>query len=70
VVPIVDPVATVALCADVSNVDTVIIGGKIHKQNGRLVADFERQSRLLEESRDYLIGQVERDPNWMVPSAG
>ena len=69
VLPIVDPVATVVLCADVSNVDTVIIDGKIHKQNGRLVADFERQRVLLDESRDFLIGNVERDPNWMVPPA-
>jgi len=67
VLPIVDPVATVVLCADVSNVDTVIIDGKIHKQNGRLVADFARQRVLLDESRDFLIGNVERDPNWMVP---
>ena len=70
VLPIVDPVATVVLCADVSNVDTVIIDGKIHKRNGRLVAEFDRQRVLLDESRDFLIGNVERDPNWMVPSAG
>ena len=70
VLPIVDPVATVVLCADVSNVDTVIIDGKIHKRNGRLVADFDRQRVLLDESRDFLIGNVERDPNWMVPPAG
>jgi 5-methylthioadenosine/S-adenosylhomocysteine deaminase len=70
VLPIVDPVATVVLCADVSNVDTVIIDGKIHKRDGRLVADFDRQRVLLDESRDFLIGNVERDPNWMVPSAG
>jgi 5-methylthioadenosine/S-adenosylhomocysteine deaminase len=69
VLPIVDPVATVVLCADVSNVDTVVIDGKIHKRNGRLVADFDRQRGLLDESRDFLIGKVERDPNWMVPSA-
>jgi cytosine/adenosine deaminase-related metal-dependent hydrolase len=70
VLPIVDPVATVVTCADVSNVDTVIIDGKIHKRDGRLLTNFDRQRRLLEESRDYLIGNVERDPNWMVPSAG
>jgi 5-methylthioadenosine/S-adenosylhomocysteine deaminase len=69
VLPIVDPVATVVLCADVSNVDTVIIDGKIHKQSGRLVAAFDRQRLLLDESRDFLIGNVERDPNWMVPPA-
>jgi 5-methylthioadenosine/S-adenosylhomocysteine deaminase len=69
VAPIIDPVATVVLFADVSNVDTVIIDGKIHKRDGRLLVDFERQRRLLEESRDYLVRSVQRDPNWMVPPA-
>ena len=39
--PVIDPVATVVLCADTANVDTVIIGGKVHKRDGRLVADWE-----------------------------
>ena len=69
VAPIIDPVATVVVCADVSNVDTVIIDGKIQKQDGRLVANYDRQLRQLEESRDYLVSNVERSPNWMVPAA-
>jgi 5-methylthioadenosine/S-adenosylhomocysteine deaminase len=59
-VPVIDPVAAVALCADVSNVDTVIIGGKIHKQGGKLLADTQRARVQVENSRDYLIGEVER----------
>ena len=70
VAPITDPTATVVLFADVSNVDTVIINGVIHKRHGKLVVDFERHRRLLEESRDFLVGRVERDPNWMVPAVG
>ena len=35
--PVIDPVATVVLCADTANVDTVIIGGKIRKRDGKLV---------------------------------
>jgi 5-methylthioadenosine/S-adenosylhomocysteine deaminase len=70
VAPLIDPVAAVVLCADVSNVDTVIINGKIHKQDGRLISNYDRELRLLEASRDFLIGNVERDPNWMVPKAG
>jgi cytosine/adenosine deaminase-related metal-dependent hydrolase len=70
VTPITDPTATVVLFADVSNVDTVIINGVIHKRHGKLVVDFERHRRLLEESRDFLVGRVERDPNWMVPAVG
>ena len=69
VTPIIDPVATVVLFADVSNVDTVIIDGKIHKRDGKLLVDFESQRRLLEDSRDYLVSKVPSDPNWMVPGA-
>ena len=69
VTPIFDPVATVVLFADVSNVDTVIIDGKIHKRDGKLLVDFESQRRLLEDSRDYLVSKVPSDPNWMVPGA-
>jgi 5-methylthioadenosine/S-adenosylhomocysteine deaminase len=58
--PLFDPVGAVALCADVSNVDTVIVNGEICKRDGELVADFERARRLVEESRDHLIGQIEQ----------
>jgi 5-methylthioadenosine/S-adenosylhomocysteine deaminase len=67
VLPLIDPLATVVLFADVSNVRTVIIDGKIHKRDGRLLANFERHRRLLDESRDYLINKVPRDPSWTVP---
>jgi 5-methylthioadenosine/S-adenosylhomocysteine deaminase len=52
--PVIDPVATVTLAADVSNVDTVIIAGKIHKRDGKLVANYARARELVEKSRDYL----------------
>jgi len=53
--PVIDPVATVVLCADTSNVDTVIIGGKVHKRDGKLLADWESARRRVEASRDYLL---------------
>ncbi len=62
-VPVIDPVAAVTLCADVSNVDTVIIGGKIHKRHGTLLADTQRARVQVENSRDYLIGEVEHQKN-------
>ena len=43
------------LCADVSNVDTVIIGGTVQKQGGKLTADFGRARGLVEASRDHLL---------------
>src|SRR5579871_621760 len=47
---------TVVQAADRSNVDTVIIGGRIRKQNGRIVGlDMNRLKRMVEESRSYLF---------------
>jgi len=60
VAPVLDPVAAVTLCADVSNVDTVMIGGVLQKRHGKLLADVNRARTQVENSRDYLIGEVER----------
>jgi cytosine/adenosine deaminase-related metal-dependent hydrolase len=60
VAPVIDPVAAVTLSADVSNVDTVIVDGVVRKRNGRLVADVDRARRLVEESRDHLVGAAQR----------
>ena len=47
---------TIVQAADRSNVDTVIIGGRIRKQNGKLVGlDMNRLKRMVEESRHYLF---------------
>jgi 5-methylthioadenosine/S-adenosylhomocysteine deaminase len=59
VAPVIDPYAAVTLCADVSNVESVIVGGNVRKQDGRLVADVEQARRLVEASRDHLAQQVE-----------
>jgi cytosine/adenosine deaminase-related metal-dependent hydrolase len=55
VAPVIDPVAAVTLCADVSNVDTVIINGQVRKRDGKLLADVAGARRLVEASRDYLV---------------
>jgi 5-methylthioadenosine/S-adenosylhomocysteine deaminase len=60
VAPVIDPVAAVTLCADVSNVDTVLIGGQVRKRDGRLVADADAARGKVEASRDYLVGELER----------
>src|SRR5256886_12587412 len=59
--PVIDPVATVVLAADVSNVDTVIIGGKIHKRDGKLVANNSTARELAEKIRDYLTAPAGKD---------
>jgi cytosine/adenosine deaminase-related metal-dependent hydrolase len=55
VTPIHDPVAAVVLCADVSNVEHVLVDGVFRKRDGRLLADINRARSLVEESRDHLI---------------
>ncbi|MFG1667579.1 amidohydrolase family protein [Streptomyces sp. Y7] len=59
VAPVHDAAAAVALSADVSNVDTVIVDGVIRKRDGRLVADVARARRLVEESRERLLAAKE-----------
>jgi 5-methylthioadenosine/S-adenosylhomocysteine deaminase len=56
VAPVIDPVAAVTLSADVSNVDTVIINGMVRKRDGKLLADVDNARRLVEASRDHLLG--------------
>jgi cytosine/adenosine deaminase-related metal-dependent hydrolase len=56
--PVIDPVAAVTLCADVSNVDTVIVDGVVRKRGGKLLADVDRARQLVESSRDYLVSQA------------
>jgi hypothetical protein len=46
------------LCADVSNVDTVIVGGVVRKRGGKMLADVDRARQLVEASREALIGAV------------
>src|SRR5215218_7258442 len=60
VAPVIDPVAAVTNCADVSNVETVLIGGQLRKRDGKLVADADAARRLVEASRDHLLGELER----------
>ena len=66
VAPVIDPVAAVVLAADISNVDTVIVDGKILKRNGKLLADLAVPRKAVEASRDYLVGQVEPQEGWLV----
>ena len=56
--PVIDPVAAVVLCADVSNVDTVIVDGITKKQGGRLLADLDKARADVEASRDHLVKAV------------
>jgi 5-methylthioadenosine/S-adenosylhomocysteine deaminase len=52
--PVIDPLATVVLCADTANVDTVIVGGKVQKRDGKLTADWESARKRVQASSEYL----------------
>jgi 5-methylthioadenosine/S-adenosylhomocysteine deaminase len=55
VTPIHDPVAAVTLCADVSNVEHVIVDGVFRKRDFTLLADVGRARPLVENARDLLV---------------
>jgi hypothetical protein len=57
---VIDPVGAVVLSADTSNVDTVIVGGKVHKRAGTLVADWESARRAVQASSEHLQEELER----------
>jgi cytosine/adenosine deaminase-related metal-dependent hydrolase len=58
--PIHDPVAAVVLCADVSNVETVLVAGQFRKRDGKLLADVAHARTLVENSRDHLLAETAR----------
>jgi cytosine/adenosine deaminase-related metal-dependent hydrolase len=66
VAPIIDPVAAVVCAADISNVETVIVDGRVLKRDGKLVANLSGPRRAVEASRDYLVSQVEPQPGWAI----
>ena len=53
--PIHDPAAAVTLCADVSNVEHVLVAGSFVKRDFKLAGDVARAMSLVEDSRDHLV---------------
>jgi len=67
VAPVIDPVATVVICADTSNIDTVFIAGRIVKHNGQLVrVDLPRLLQRLADARDHLLSNAGMIPQWVL----
>jgi len=64
--PVIDPVGAVVCAADTSNVKTVIVDGRILKEDFRLSADLDGPRRLVEASRDFLVSSVPAQPGWLV----
>jgi 5-methylthioadenosine/S-adenosylhomocysteine deaminase len=68
--PMVDPVGTIVVFADTSNVDTVLVAGNILKRGGQLVGvDLERTFGLLDESRNEILGKGGLLPDWAAEPA-
>lgn len=66
VAPVIDPVGAVVCAADVSNVKTVLVGGRIVKEDFRLTADLDGPRKAVEASRDYLLERFgEPEPGWL-----
>jgi 5-methylthioadenosine/S-adenosylhomocysteine deaminase len=58
VTPLNDPVTAVVTGMDTSNVDTVLIGGRIMKRHGRLLhVDWPSVKLMVGESRDYVLSR-------------
>ena len=56
--PVNDPIGAVVWGMDTSNVDTVMVAGRILKRNGQLVGvDLNRVRQLAEQSRDYVVSK-------------
>jgi 5-methylthioadenosine/S-adenosylhomocysteine deaminase len=63
--PMVDPVGTIVVFADTSNVDSVFVAGRAVKRNGELVgANLEQIYRKLDESRNHILGEGGLLPDW------
>jgi len=63
--PMVDPIGTIVVFADTSNVDSVFVAGRAVKRNGQLVdADLVKTFQKLDESRNHILGRGELLPDW------
>jgi 5-methylthioadenosine/S-adenosylhomocysteine deaminase len=59
VMPVNNVYGAIVLGMDTSNVDTVLIGGKIMKRQGRLVGvDLNRIQQQVQQSRDYIVAKA------------
>jgi cytosine/adenosine deaminase-related metal-dependent hydrolase len=63
--PMVDPIGTIVVFADTSNVDSVFVGGRAVKRNGELVGvDLGNVFQKLDESRNHILSRGELLPDW------
>jgi cytosine/adenosine deaminase-related metal-dependent hydrolase len=56
--PVNDPVAAVVNCADVSNVEHVLVAGTFRKRDGKLLGGIARARSLVEAARDAVLARA------------
>ncbi len=62
--PLNNAIGTVVQAAERSNIDTVIIGGRVRKYRGQVVGlDMKRLKAMVEESRNHLFAAVGYRPD-------
>jgi 5-methylthioadenosine/S-adenosylhomocysteine deaminase len=63
--PLVDPIGTVVIFADTSNIDSVFVAGRAVKRHGQLVGvDVDAVLRKLDESRNHILSGGGLLPDW------
>jgi cytosine/adenosine deaminase-related metal-dependent hydrolase len=63
--PMVDPIGTIVVFSDTSNVDSVFVAGQPVKRNGKLVdTDLRKTFQELDESRNHILGDGGLLPDW------
>jgi cytosine/adenosine deaminase-related metal-dependent hydrolase len=68
--PMVDPIGTIVVFSDTSNVDSVFVAGKAVKRHGQLVgADLPKTFQELDTSRNHILGEGGLLPDWAAESA-
>ncbi|HET8742707.1 MAG TPA: amidohydrolase family protein [Gaiella sp.] len=68
--PVVDPIGSVVIFSDTSNVDSVFVAGTAVKRNGQLVGhDLNGVFRKLDESRNHILGEGGLLPDWAAQPA-
>ncbi len=68
--PVVDPIGSVVIFSDTSNVDSVFVAGNAVKRNGQLVGhDLNGVFRKLDESRNHILGEGGLLPDWAAEPA-
>ena len=61
----VDPIGTIVVFADTSNVDSVFVAGRAVKRNGQLLdVDLGHLFQELDESRNHILSRGELLPDW------